>query len=580
MPYPRLSPALNNCAMHALTPEICAQVHLYAGNHAYDNQHNPEYLRLKAVFAEFYGYDDADRFTWTMFSDTLNFYNAFDVQLVLGPVLRLFMKGSMVADAETADSFIQLTALADDVSVEDYINGYTQISVALNGRYRTIAPDELAKYVGNPLGLSIRYHPQEGDIREHLAEPQVAQVCIHHLGDVEGIASGHWERAPDITSADCVDYQPQESTKLACILPLLGNEQITSQCGIKLLQDHVALVAPGLDGPDTIHLTSAQITKYSSVINFVPKKLAIKLLGDPLTEDTERFIETYQILAPVPPMQIVENYLRVPKDCRPQVKPEEMTVITRLLSGLSPQQKDALTDRKFYASLAKAARERVQGAVTSIRRLPVDFSAVDDGDAIDALERRLIETVIRRFNAPEEDLRILGQLREGYQHLVAASEDKEKEIQRAAFRRKRERLLIEIGFDGYFERFSEQATAMEASVEVDPELDDPAATAARNFVGALTRAKDRFLREEEITMEEYKRNLKEACELAVNEARPLLRGHRGWLGTMAKFLTDVVSLLSQAITENRWTMFYATPEEILDGFEAEVVNNPLLVRGG
>lgn len=574
MPYPKLSSVLNNCAVHSLTPEICAQVSEYARDPHYNNQHNPEYLRLKAVFAEFYGFE-RDSFTWKEFSDTLNFYNGFDRQLVLGPVLRSFMKGSMITDSTRAESFIPILAeLAQPpLSAEGYINSHTETSDQEQGRYPHMAPDQLAQYVGIPLGLNIRYYPQVGDIRNFPAENEVALVEIYHSGAAEG-PDGHWERVPDTTSEDCIDYQQQPDTKLTCLLPLFGQRQVMSECGIKLLRDHVALVASGADVPDVIHLTSAQITKYIYAINIVPKALAIKLLGE-LTEDTRHFIASYPIATPAFPMQIYENYIRTLKTCKPQITAHEKHTVEQLLAGLSPQEIKELADSAFFASLGEVARARVATTMNSIQSMRIDFSTVD-GDSIDEHAGILRDELIRRFNSPRDDLRILGKSLGNYPQLTTARDLKITEIEQAALRRKRELLLIEIGFDAYLLRFGEHAIEIEENAEEEPDLGQ-AAEAARAFVIAITRAKDRFLEAKNKPIEESKRAFKDACEAAVAEARPFLAEHHGWLMTAARFLCGVVASLSLRVTGNRWTMFNQTPAETLAAFETELVNNKMLL---
>ena len=69
----------------------------FSANELYNNNHNANYDLLKNKFAEFYGFP-VDTFSWKQFSDILKHYNAFDTQILLGPVLRAFMKDKMDAD--------------------------------------------------------------------------------------------------------------------------------------------------------------------------------------------------------------------------------------------------------------------------------------------------------------------------------------------------------------------------------------------------------------------------------------------------------------------------------------------------
>jgi len=90
MKQTRLSPIYNNCALHSLVPEICNEIAKFADDSTYDNQHNADYLRLKTCFADYYNLDK-EHFDWEDLQATLEGYNPFDKQVILGPVLRLFM---------------------------------------------------------------------------------------------------------------------------------------------------------------------------------------------------------------------------------------------------------------------------------------------------------------------------------------------------------------------------------------------------------------------------------------------------------------------------------------------------------
>ncbi len=50
-PFPKLSAILNNCSLHALTPEIKNEIIQFGADAGYDNQHNAAYTRLKNAFA-------------------------------------------------------------------------------------------------------------------------------------------------------------------------------------------------------------------------------------------------------------------------------------------------------------------------------------------------------------------------------------------------------------------------------------------------------------------------------------------------------------------------------------------------
>ena len=96
MPFPKLSAVLNNCPLHALTPEIREEILKFATIDEYNNNHNAHYENLKKDFASVYGFNP-ETFSWKQFGGILNLYNPFDTQILMGPVLRLFSKRAMLA---------------------------------------------------------------------------------------------------------------------------------------------------------------------------------------------------------------------------------------------------------------------------------------------------------------------------------------------------------------------------------------------------------------------------------------------------------------------------------------------------
>ncbi len=567
MPFPKLSAVFNNCALHALTPELCAEVKKYAENPDYDNKHNPEYLRLKAQFAKFYGFDRAD-FDWASFAKILGVYNPFDVQLILGPVLRGFMRKPM----RHHDLTVTLAEM-DGLSVKDYIAGYTTTRVELNGRYRTLAPDEVALHVATPLGLSLCYHSSESEPRLLSAENSVAEVTIYHAGDLEGTASGHWERVSTTDNPQYIDYEHHETTQLTCILPFLGQGQELNELGLKLLRDHIQRVACGFGGAEDIQLTSSQITNYLFFIQCVPKPLAVTLLGDELTDDTRNFIQRYSLQNPVRPGQIVEIYIKTFKFDKPHVDALQEQIITRLLSLLSTKQINALRDSNYFAVLGAQARAMVQRTTQAMKAIVVDFSTSVD---VDTAKNQLLDELNAHLRNSEHNLNAMGKSNSNYPQLQVIFDNKCHDIQKAALARKRERLLIEMNFDRYLQNFTAQAIAEDEKAVTHPEC-EVTARALHTFVRDLTAAKQLFL-DNHTTMEHSKTVLKEACQVACAAVSPHLEEHPGWIKRITEFLKDILVYLGRGIGApvHRWTMFNPAPERPLDSFEREFVNNPEL----
>jgi hypothetical protein len=329
MPFPKLSAVLNNCPLHALTPEIKEELLKYRNHADYDNKHNADYLLLKDKFATFYGFNPAE-FSWKQFADILESYNAFDTQIIMGPVLRLFMK-----DKIATNDFLEILAEAHEVSPAQFIKDYTEIKPT-TARYESLAPDELFTYVGKYLGLSLQYTPQNEPSRLTLAQDPVAQVNIFHHGGIDGAQSGgHWERTDK--GEGSTDFQNQDNTQLNHLLLLLGQEAAVNPYGFDLLKKHVQLTALSLKEKKNLYkefaelITSTnQISQYLFNINSVPRTLAIKLLGSDLTVDAAAFISEYKF-EEVHPHQIYERWINADASQKPNIEEYEQVILNRLL---------------------------------------------------------------------------------------------------------------------------------------------------------------------------------------------------------------------------------------------------------
>ena len=311
MPFPKLSAVFNNCPLHALTPEIKEQVLRFAAIKGYDNGHNDQYEQLKVAFATFYDIDPTV-LDWQQFAGILNSYNAFDTQIILGPVLRLYMK-----DEVGGNDDIGIIAGAYDMSVEQYLAHLTEVNPA-NARYFSLSPDEVAAYVAKQLGFSIKYHPQVGANNTIEATNPISTISMFHSGGAEGAeAGGHWERTNN--GEDSIDYKNAADTQLLDISSLLGNELDLNEVGLRLLKDHMRLTLNGqaILGTDVfaeanaeVALTAAQISKYIHNVRAVPKNMAIDLLGGNLTEGTLAFIQHYDAFVPVNSDDYNARYVR------------------------------------------------------------------------------------------------------------------------------------------------------------------------------------------------------------------------------------------------------------------------------
>jgi len=299
MPYPRLSAIINNCGLHALTPEIKAEVLRFAAIKNHQNGYNAQYEQLKTAFARYYGFMNLN---WKEFSDILNNYNPFDTQMILGPVLRLFMKEQLESNPETPEN-----ARLRGKSTIDYIKEFTDFNPRSH-RYSSLEAEDIAKTVANPLGFNLRQEFDEGvyyDLNvDGSGQPKprsIAVINLYHLGGDGAEAGGHYERT--INPDDIHEYKNDHDTKLHEISELLlgSDEEFSIQFGLDLIKKHVMLtLSKEALGPVAfarenaeIALTIAQLSNYKRNLYFVPKNMAKSLLGDNLTQDTEDFIQGF-----------------------------------------------------------------------------------------------------------------------------------------------------------------------------------------------------------------------------------------------------------------------------------------------
>ena len=333
MTYPKISPVLNNCPFYVLTPELKEEIAKYAADDAHDNGHNAQYTLLKQHFGAHYGIDPL---SWKDFSGILKNYNAFDVQILLGPVLRNFSK-EMMEKGDQKELLIM--ALGNDKSsTKDYVKATTEINAG-NGRYDSLNHEHLFKYAAAPLGLSVTYNKTGNSSLSLDADRPVAAVSIHHHGNIEGAqAGGHWERVQN--RDDAVDYEKAVDTQLTPLLPLLGDNATLTSFGLDLLKKHVQLMhrheKDNFDMTKSVEemmLTSAQIQRYMWNINYLPKCQAVTLLGEPLTQETTNLIKD-MVIGHIDREPVIQIYFEAPVGNKPHVAQDAREIITKLEQGI------------------------------------------------------------------------------------------------------------------------------------------------------------------------------------------------------------------------------------------------------
>ncbi|KTC66419.1 Uncharacterised protein (plasmid) [Legionella adelaidensis] len=301
MAFPKISAVLNNCILHSTTPEIIEQIYQIAESPEYDNGFKAGYNHLKNCFAEFYEFDPS-HFEWDFFRKILQRYNPHEVQIIFGPVLRLFMKKYIAENPDTP-------YLSENI--EEYIALHTEINRG-SGRYYSASPFELYWYVCNPLGISLSYVRDRQKITM-ATDNAYAEITLFHKGGIEGAhQGGHWERVEN--QEDSEDYAKAPSTQLSAIELLLGNDARINEYGFQLLKKHVRTSAKAITGHfpreeyNEIILSALQINKYAFAINLVNNNLALKILGPSITAITRQFLLNFN--SDLPKDNFLQAYLR------------------------------------------------------------------------------------------------------------------------------------------------------------------------------------------------------------------------------------------------------------------------------
>jgi hypothetical protein len=327
MPFPKLSAALNNCPLHAVTPELKDEIIKFGEIPDYNNNHNDDCEILKSKFAAFYNIE-SENFTWGKFANILKNYNAFDIQIIMGPVLRKFM-----ADKMNGNEFVQMVAMANYKDVDEYIKGMTEVNPQ-TGRYESLAPDEVFSYIGQYLGLSLQYF-KNGRGGTSKSENAIATIQMYHQGGLDGAqAGGHWERTDGALNS--IDFEQKEDTKLKSLLPLLGNDNDINTYGFDLLKKHIYATANAdKDTLIKLDISAKQIDFCIKALTVLPKERVLVLVDNGLTDEAKKFLDKY-----IPALQerepIYEQWFLASSDKKPKLLPQEAEVIKELLSPPIP----------------------------------------------------------------------------------------------------------------------------------------------------------------------------------------------------------------------------------------------------
>ncbi|MCE0721817.1 MULTISPECIES: hypothetical protein [Legionella] len=423
MPFPKISAALNNCPLHAITPELVQEIYYFAKDEHYDNHHNDAYAVLKNNFAEFYGFDP-HTFSWKHFAGILKQYNPYDIQILMGPVLRRFM----AVQLNKPEIYTELAPGVHRVK-EDVISEYTEIDPG-TARFSSLDQHDVAILVCKPLGFSLKYIPQAGhgfemtiDPDTPLPKPKLITICHtgSHLGAGHG---GHWERT--VNPLERIEYEGHKSTQLHHYVTFLGNDPQVNRAGFGFLREHVQLAARRLRGEKvdnelcTLYNAVTLIEKYLKNIQDMPQDVAIRLLRPALERNkyAREFIEHYQYDAHEFDPRIVDWLSAGSEFLKPVLSAGKEEIAKRLAEPpilIKPNQLPTpygiKGERKFYKNLAL-----LQNKITDLKERKDKALAEANGDESDedylalhnawdcaqSLHRELKNKADLYFAAPDE----------------------------------------------------------------------------------------------------------------------------------------------------------------------------------
>ncbi|MGV3740670.1 MAG: hypothetical protein ACO1N3_05220 [Gammaproteobacteria bacterium] len=286
MTQPRITHILNNGPLHVLTPELRQEIKLLARDQSnLKPQFMPAYEALKRRFAEFYEFSSPETFSWQQFAALVDSCSLFDLQLVLGPVLRSVMLDTMEANKAKLVGYVE-----EGNDVDSTITEYT--TLLEDGCYAFLHPDLVFTFLTGSLGFSMVYHYSDSDTSRlpDLEYPELINLlegrpCIdlYHFKETKDY---YWERAANETELE--DYEQDEYTHLRDVAKIFGAQTLTdTKIGFELLRLYMQMLAHAVDNPDedstancdAFHLTVTQVRQFLFNHQYLPKEQALRFLG-------------------------------------------------------------------------------------------------------------------------------------------------------------------------------------------------------------------------------------------------------------------------------------------------------------
>lgn len=351
MSSPRILGVLNNCAVNVAVLEITRAIASFAADEKQIipalKSREAAYLKLKALFAEYHGIPNL---TWKEFHCILTTGvndNQTAAQLMLGPVLREFMKFNgareEIGELQNAGPYKGRYQSLDMGDVQTYL--YGPLGVKLNEFRRT----EEKGAVLNDEGYQVI--PPEAQIA--VDEP-FAVIDVYNEGNIRagtGRQANHWERVPEnkIGSVvnDDADLPPHSPIRRAHEEITGSDSKAGAEYGLSLLKDAVKSIHRAVNNPAPIPQRPEPAERKREIA-------AQPTINDIAKENAQRAAEKY------------EKHLRDQKiDAKPEdIKSKKENVknmITDLFNAnLNPNKTDTKVEQKKDETPADFAKRQKQ----------------------------------------------------------------------------------------------------------------------------------------------------------------------------------------------------------------------------
>ncbi len=218
-------------------------------------------------------------------------------------------------------------------------------------------------------------------------------------------------------------------------------------------------------------------------------------------------------------------------------------------------------------------RELIHQTVNAINNIQVTFAPINNQEELNNYQQKLLDQIndlIQNDNVIQtyQNLRLY----ELHPDLHNASARKRQEInQQANILNERFNILAQIHFDDHLDEFINKATEMSEKA-VTRSSYEHAARKTQQFCESLKQTRNEFLHQK-TPLAQAKIKLKNDCEFAVVHLRPEVEEHREWAGAIAKFLLDLLSLLTFGLAKNQLSLFARTDTiKKLDNFNESTMN--------